>query len=407
MTDSLSLISPGGLLSFARTIEDFTEDPYSMYRAMQSEAPLSRVGPNDFVVTDPQLMLELFKDHSRFSSARCLEGQVPIAGAAREVLADTLFFGRALINEAPPEHTAFRRTFGRPFTSAAVADLEPRIRELTAEMCGDLSGRHGFDVFGELAFPLPIKVLSEVIGIPDEDRQRVKQWNDQWIALQVLQMPEKDQVRAALSVRAYEDYMRGLIEEITSARRACLLLDMVDAIDTPSAVHDVNDVIVAARMMIGAGHDVASGLIGNAVALLIETGRWEALARNPAAIPDFVEETLMLDPPLQSAPRLVEESTELHGITVPAGARVHLAIGAYSALEGKRGNGPHASRHIAFGYGVHHCVGAHLGRAQARIVLAHLLAAIPATPRFDEESPPIRMPGGYVFRSFSSLPLLW
>uniref|UniRef100_UPI0039BFC85C hypothetical protein n=1 Tax=Lentzea alba TaxID=2714351 RepID=UPI0039BFC85C len=394
-------------MSFARTVEDFTADPYSMYRAMQSEAPLSRVGPNDFVVTDPVLMLELFKDHARFSSARCLEGQVPIADAAREVLADTLFFGRALINEAPPGHTAFRRTFGRPFTSAAVAELEPRIRELTAEICGDLSGRSGFDVIGDLAFPLPIRVLAEIIGIPDEDLPRVRQWNDQWIALQVLPMAEQDQVRAAVAVRAYEDYMRRLIEEIVSARRPCLLLDMVDAIDEPSAVHDVNDVIVAVRMMIGAGHDVASGLIGNAVAILVQTGRWEALARDPAKVPEFVEETLVLDPPLQSAPRLVEETTEVRGVTVPAGARVHLAIGAYSALNGKRGNGSHASRHIGFGYGIHHCVGAHLGRAQARIVLSHLLAVVPATPRFDEENPPVRLPGGYVFRSFSSLPVLW
>lgn len=378
-----------------------------MYRAMQSEAPLSRVGPNDFVVTDPELMVELFKDHNRFSSARCLEGQVPIADAAREVLAGTLFFGRALINEAPPEHTAFRRTFGRPFTSAAVAQLEPRIRELTAELCGDLSSRSGFDVIGELAFPLPIRILSEIIGIPDEDRQRVRQWNDQWIALQVLPLSQEDQVRAAEAVRAYEDYMRGLIEEIEAARRPCLLLDLVDAIGTPGAVHDVNDVIVAVRLMIGAGHDVASGLIGNAVAILVETGRWDALARDPGSVADFVEETLALDPPLQSAPRLVQETIELHGVTVPAGARVHLAIGAYSALNGKRGNGSHASRHIGFGYGVHHCVGAQLGRAQARIVLAHLLAAVPATPRFDEENPPVRLPGGYVFRSFSSLPVLW
>ncbi|GAA0926294.1 hypothetical protein [Nonomuraea longicatena] len=393
-------------MPFSGRLEDFMVDPYSIYRLMNAEAPLTPVSPTDFVVTDPALIMEIFENHDVFTSVHNLEGQVPVSDEARAVLDQTLFYRGALFNETPPEHSAFRKTFIRPFTPASVEKLAPRIRELAADMCGDMSGRDGFDVMGGLAFPLPIKIISDMIGIPEDDRQQVKQWNDMWVALQVAPLPPEAQLGAAMSVRAYEDYVRELIATIRAERRPCLILDMADAIGTPGAVHDVDDIIVAIRVMIAAGHETTSGLIGNAVNRLVETGRWADLAKNPEDIPAFVEETLAADPSVQSAPRSVEKDTVIRGITVPARARLHLAIGAYSALAGQDGESE-AHKHLGFGHGIHRCMGSHLARTESRIALETLLAAIPATPRFDDAAPPVRLPGGFVFRSFSSLPISW
>ncbi|MFI6044005.1 hypothetical protein ACIA8C_20410 [Nocardia sp. NPDC051321] len=398
-------------MSFTGTIEDFTADPYSVYRAMNSDAPLTPVGPTDYVVTDPALILEIFEDHQTYTSVHNLEGQVPVCDEARAILAGTLFYRSALFNEPPPKHTAFRKTFIRPFTPAAVDKLAPTIRALAVDMCADLGTRTGFDVMRELAFPLPITIISDMIGIPTEDRAQVKQWNDLWLALQLAPLPPEAQVQAAEAVRVYEEYVRRLIQETVAQHRPCLLLEMVDAIGGSGAVHDVDDIIVAIRVMIAAGHETTSGLIGNAVARLIDTGRWAELADNPTAVPDFIEETMAADPAVQSAPRSVERDTEIRGVTVAAGARLHLAIGAFGALAGSD-NGtadPEANghRHIGFGHGIHRCMGSHLGRTEARIALEVLLAAVPAAPRFDDAAPPQRVPGGFVFRCFSSLPICW
>jgi len=377
-------------------------DPYSIYRSMNSGAPLTPVGPADYLVTDPKLVLEIFENHEEFTSVHNLEGQVPVCDEARAILDKTLFYRCALFNEAPPNHSAFRKTFIRPFTPAAVDQLAPAIQECATALCSDLSTRHRFDVMPELAFPLPIRIISDLIGIPESDRAQVKQWNDLWLALQVAPLPPEMQVQAAESVRVYENYVRDLVARIGDERTACLILEMADAIGTPGAVHEVDDIIVAIRVMIAAGHETTSGLIGNAVARLVESGRWPELAEFPERIPDFVEETLAADPSVQSAPRSVERDTEIRGVTVPAGSRLHLAIGAYGALGTEKSHG-----HIGFGHGIHRCMGSHLARTEARIALETLLAAVPAAPSFDESSPPQRLAGGFVFRSYSSLPIRW
>ena len=398
-------------MTYASTVEDFMADPYSIYRAMNAEAPLTPIGPSDYLVTDPELIISILENHADFTSVHNLEGHFPLCAEAREILADTLFYRGALFNETPPEHTAFRKTFIRPFTPAAVDKLEPTIREIAAGLCDGIRDRTSFDVMRELAYPLPITIISDMIGIPEEDRAQVKQWNDLWLALQVAPLPPDAQVQAASTVRTYEDYVRGLIAVTVDRRSPCLILDMADALDRSGAVHGVDDIIVAIRVMIAAGHETTSGLIGNAVSRLIETDQWSRLATDPDAIPDFVEETLATDPSVQSAPRSVEHETSIRGVTVPAGARLHLALGAYTTLAGPRVTSadPAANghRHISFGHGIHRCVGSHLGRMEARAALSTLLAAVPATPHIGQDPPPARLPGGHVFRSFSSLPICW
>src|SRR5690606_12963683 len=167
---------------------------------------------------DPQLVLEIFENHEEFTSVHNLEGQVPLCDEAAAILEKTLFYRCALFNQPPPNHSAFRKTFIRPFTPAAVDQLAPVIQEYATAMCADLGSRNEFDVMSELAFPLPIRIISDLIGIPESDRAQVKQWNDLWLALQVAPLPPEMQVQAAETVRVYEDYVRDLVARISRER---------------------------------------------------------------------------------------------------------------------------------------------------------------------------------------------
>ncbi|MBN7558000.1 cytochrome P450 [Mycobacteroides abscessus] len=393
------------------TSPDFIADPYAVYRRLNESSPITQVGPADYLVTQPDLILDIFQDSETFTSIHNLEGHFPVCDEAREILDKTLFYRGALFNEGPPLHSAFRKTFIRPFTPEAVRGLEAKISEIATALCAPIAARQSFDVMQELAFPLPIQIISDMIGIPEEDRQKVKGWNDLWLALQVAPLPPEAQIGAAQTVGAYEEYVRALIEDIGRDRRPSLILEMLDAIGSDGAVHNVDDIIVAIRVMIAAGHETTSGLIGNAAARLIETGRWAQTADDPEVIADVVEETLAADPSVQSAPRSPTREVEIGGLTLSEGARLHLAIGAYSALaqddSGKASAVVRENKHIGFGHGIHRCIGSHLARAEASIALRALLAAVPAPPSFNNAVPPQRLPGGFVFRSYSSLSIIW
>lgn len=397
-------------MSLVPSIEDFTEDPYGFYREMNGLSRLTAIGENAYLVTDPATIMSILEDHDNFTSVHNLEGHVPICPEATELLAGTLFYHGALFNESPPEHTMFRKTFIKWFTPAAVERMQDTIAAQTRSLLAGIETQDSFDVMGGLALPLPIAIISDLIGIPTEDRPTVKQWNDMWLALQVAPLPADAQIGAARSLSEYDDYMRSLIKAIVSDRVPSLILDMVESIGKPESIHDVDDVIVAIRVMIAAGHETTSGLIGNAVNRLLASDRWEELAGGTdEAVADFIEETLAHDPSVQSAPRTVEVESTVDNTVLPAGTKLHLAIGAFAALQelAPSTDGKQSNKHIAFGHGIHRCVGSHLARVESRIALRGLLDAIPAKPRLDPDNDVVRMPGGFVFRSFVSLPITW
>ncbi|MFC5138114.1 cytochrome P450 [Actinomycetospora rhizophila] len=282
----------------------------------------------------------------------------------------------------PPEHGALRHLVSRSFTPKRVAGLEPRIRELTRAMLPDPPA--AFDLVDTLAFPLPVTVIAEMLGLPAADRGRFRAWADGLFSMQV------DDPKEAVDDPA----IRDAIGEITGylggwcrARRAEPADDLISALVTTEVDGRVLDDEEAANfsmLLLFAGHITTTLLLGNAVRVLdAHPGAWEALRADPATIPATVEEVLRLRPPFPMTARATTRDVEIAGVTVPARSIVmpwllsathdpdaHPDPERFDPTRPGIGGGAQT----AFGHGIHFCLGAPLARLEARVALEEMTA---------------------------------
>lgn len=382
--------APENAFDFTRPA--FRRDPSATYRALRESAPLHRVqGPLGrfwvltrhadvtAVLRDPQMSVE--RDR-RFRPAPLAPGTDvetlhPLVRALR-------VFSRVMLFRDPPDHTRLRGLVAKAFTPRMVEALRPRIDALVDELVAPLADGAVFDVVEALAEPLPILVIAELLGLPAEDRHELKRWSDDLalmldgsVALQHLD----GAVRSAVEVLAY------LREQLAARRRAPAGADLISAMlaarDRDENLDD-EEILATTLLVMGAGHETTTNLIGNAVlALLRHPDQLERLRREPALGPTAVDEFLRFDSPVQATSRVARTPVELHGETVPVGEEIALLLGAANRdpqafaepdrLDVGRGDG----RHLSFGHGIHFCLGANLARLEAERAIAGLLARAP------------------------------
>ncbi|HEX7133020.1 MAG TPA: cytochrome P450 [Iamia sp.] len=283
----------------------------------------------------------------------------------------------------PPDHTRLRRLVNRAFTPRRVAVLGEAIEQLTAELLAPLAGRRRFDVMDAFAYPLPARVICELVGLPPTDHELIAD-HGRDLAVGLDPLPTADELaRADRAVIALREHLAEPIRARREQPRDDLLSDLVAVADDGDRL--TGDELVATLVLILiAGHETTANLIGNAlVALDDDPVARQALAHDPDVVDTAVEELLRLDPPVQITQRFPGEDTELGGHTIRAGSFVILGLGAANRdpavfpdpdrLDLTRSPNPH----LAFGAGAHHCVGAALARLEARIALPALLRAVP------------------------------
>jgi pimeloyl-[acyl-carrier protein] synthase len=283
----------------------------------------------------------------------------------------------------PPRHTRLRTLVNKAFTPRVVERLRARIASIADELLDEVEGRGGMDVISSLAYPLPVRVICEMLGVPREDQTRLRGWSRK-IA------PILDPIVTAEAQAGVEDaeahlqpYWDELIEERRGDLRDDLLSELIRAEDEGHRL-DHEELRSTCNLLLIAGHETTMNLIGNGLlALLRHADQVEKLRSNPEIARDAVEELLRFDSPVHLTARTATEDVEVGGAMLPRGQLAIIAIGGVNRdpahfdepdrLDIERSPNPH----VAFSAGPHFCVGAGLARLEAQLVFPRLLERLP------------------------------
>lgn len=375
------------------------EDPYPTYRALREQAPVYRNDALGFWALSRHAdVAAAFKDPLTFSNA---EGVALERSSQAQASATASFLAMD-----PPRHDQMRALVSRGFTPRRVADLEPRIRQLTHAYIDQFAAAGACDLIRDLAGKLPMAVVSELLGIREADRDRLRALADTVV--------HREDGRAQIppAARQASEAMMRYFHDLVLERTRAPGDDLVSALlasEVDGARLEVPEVLAFLFLMVIAGNETTTKLIGNAVYWLWRhPGERERVRREPALIPAWVEETLRYDGSTQMLARAVTRDVELHGQRLRAGDRLLLLIGAANRDErvfpdpDRYDIGRDTSQHLAFGKGTHFCLGASLARLETRIALEAIQERL---PDFDLDAAGLVRVHSPNVRGFAAMPL--
>ncbi|MVP01362.1 cytochrome P450 [Paenibacillus lutrae] len=391
---------------------DFLRNPYPTYAYLRSNQPVMYMEPlQTWSVFQYDHVKSVLFDHANFSSEHRLkpkDGPAPGAGGDHVDSPDSSAGGFSLITLDPPRHTQLRSLVSKAFTPKAIAALEPRIVELTHELLDKVSASGEMDLIGDFSYPLPVIVIAEMLGIPSEDREQFKHWSDEVVA-SADNFAGEQSSEAADARSAMDDYFRSIIAERRLNPQDDLISALIAAEDSQQQLSE-KDILSFCALLLVAGNETTTNLIGNAVrSLLDHPDQLQKLREQPELLPSAIEEVLRYRSPLQAMFRTAARDVEIGGQKIPAGSRVVAWMGAANHDEQKfedagtfditRSPNPH----IAFGHGLHFCLGAPLARLEAKVALEAILERLPDLARANQE--PLTPARGFIVHGVSSLPL--
>lgn len=396
------------------------EDPYPFYRRLHDEAPVYHVEDLDlWVLTRYDDVQTALRDPTAFSSQSgmgLLMGGGPpgrmrdFVRRQREGFAglsyDELAGLRMLIMSDPPDHTRLRRLVNKGFTPKMIGQLEGRIREIATRMVDEMiaAGARGeADFVAHLACPLPVIVIAEMLGIPAERREDFKRWSDSVVGA----LSGIDKLRAQSESLEMVMYFNEVIEERRAAPQHDLISMLVRNSEGGDSLNTMEIVMFCVLLLI-AGNETTTNLLSNGALVMFERPELcQRLRENPALIPAAVEETLRYDSPVQSLFRATTRPVTIGGVTLPADAAVQVLFGAANR-DPQHYSDPdtfslerNPTDHLAFGWGIHLCLGAPLARLEARVATEVLLER---TLRIRPRGTPKRI-NSFLLRGLESLPI--
>ena len=393
----IDLDDPGVLLR-----DDVLDDPRAFHETLRREAPVWRIpGQDTYVVSSPTLVREVVRRTDDFSSN--LVSIVHDDGSGRPVP-----FGMApfrdpinvLSTADPPDHTAHRALLQPALSPAALAALEPRVHAIVEEQFAPLLARRGGDLVADFSDVVPARTICAIIGIPDAEAPRVIDLVAGTGAL-LDGVTDPDGMVTAMG-RAGELYTfvsdrLGRALERVPGERSGLLAVLGEGIS--NGTFTVNDVHSVLLTLVSAGSDTTASLLATATERLArDQDRQSALRREPARIPDAIDDILRDAGPFQFHYRYVPHDTVLGDVVIPAHSRVMVMWAAANLSESDASNTDgRMPPHFAFGRGIHFCIGAPVARLEARIALEHMLSTTSAI-RLDPERPPTRRPSIFMRR---------
>ncbi len=373
------------------------EDPHPFYsRARREEPVFYNPALGVWVVTRHEDICAVLAEPGRFSSVHSITAGAPsLPPEIIQVLMEGYPQHPSLVDNDPPAHGRLRGLVAKAFTARRISEKEAHIRARAGELIDGLVKEGRADLFDRFAHPLPAFVIASILGIPASETRRFRRWSDDWCAVLVGQGPLEELVTQARGVLDLQRYIAAALEERKASPRDDLLSDIVSAAQAQEPPPSMAELVGMLMQVLFAGHETTAGLIAGAVELLLHhPEQMKAVRSDPGLIPAAVEEAVRMTSPVTAMARTAVEDVTLGGVRIPKGAHLRLAFASANRDE-ERFHEPQrfdvrradVKNHIAFGQGIHFCIGAPLARLEARIALELLLQRLPGLRLLPAPSP--------------------
>jgi cytochrome P450 len=387
----------------------FFDDPYPQYAALRAHDPVHRSPLEVWVLFRYDDIVGVLRNSSLSVQVDNATPTARMQMFAEQAPEERERGAHSILNVDPPDHTRLRRLVSKAFTPKMVHELRPRIEALVDEAVDTLAARGEADVISDLAFPLPFTVISEMLGMPDGNRDEVRGWSHTLTkTLDPILSPEE--VQAAL---AAADNMQAHVQDMLAWKRDHpaddLLTGLLAAEDEGDRLSEI-ELLDQVLLLYVAGHETTVNLIGNAtLALLRHPDQLARLRADPELDGGAVEELLRYDSPVQFSRRITIADLDVDGTTIPAGTFTLTCLGSANHDEARWGptadeldiTRADAGQHMSFGNGIHHCLGSSLARTEAQVAIGALVRRFPDLALAGE---PERN-GRVVLRGLESLPV--
>ncbi|GAA3100068.1 cytochrome P450 [Streptomyces echinatus] len=397
-------------LAFDPWDPEFLADPYPAYAGLRARGRVVRYEPTDqWLVPHHADVSALLRDRRlgrtyqhRFTHEEFGRTAPSPAHEPFHTLND-----HGILDLEPPDHTRIRRLVSKAFTPRTVERLKPYVHGLANELVGKLVEAGGGDLLTDVAEPLPVAVIAEMLGIPEADRGPLRPWSAAICGMYELNPSEDTAARAVRASVEFSDYLRELIAERRKEPGEDLISGLIAAHDEGDRLTE-QEMISTAVLLLNAGHEATvNATVNGWYALFRNPGQLAALRADHSLVPSAIEELMRYDTPLQLFERWVLDDIEIDGTTIPRGAEIAMLFGSANhdpavfrdpgRLDLTREDNPH----ISFSAGIHYCIGAPLARIELAASMTALLERAPTlTPAAD----PRRKPN-FVIRGLEGLPV--
>ena len=359
------------------------QDPYLRYAQLRTEDPVHwNEGAQVWVLTRYQDVMDALRDPRLSSTSFAALIQEAGGGEGVKTLEET--FMAMMIFSDPPDHTRLRSLANKAFTPRVLERIRSQVQHSADQLLNDVKEKGSMEVISELAYPLPALVISEVLGVADQDRERFKKWSDDLAALAGhIRDARENAGPASQSVTELIEFLRETVAERRAEPKDDLLSALVTAEDQNDSFTE-DELYSMCVLLIFAGHVTTTNLIGNGIlALLQNPSQLELLRKTPSLLESAIEEIIRYNGPVQAISRTALESYQLGDTQIKKGDRLSLNLAAANRDPAQFGNADSfdiersEGRHVGFGFGIHFCLGAALARMEGQAAIGAVVRGLP------------------------------
>ena len=362
-------------------------DPFPALARARREQPVFYCPDIDYwVITRYADIKAIFRDHETYTAANTITPIAPFSDAVKHMLSDGDYTPQPVLsNNLPPSHTRIRGFVNRLFTPRRMRSFAPAIRAIAESAVAGLNRNQPFDIVADLTYEYPALVLLHLLGVPASDAPQVKAWAGNRIKLYYGRPTAAEQVAMTRHLVPFWRYTVDLVGKKLHHPGDDLTSDLIRMRGGDDSKLSLNEIASCMITLLVAGHETTTAQINNTLLhCLGEGAHWRQLRDQPELIPAYLEEMMRYDPSVCAWRRQTAEASEIGGVTIPARANLLLMLHSANrdeavfpqpdAIIAERDN---LRDHLAFGYGIHYCVGAPLARLEMRILLETLIRELP------------------------------